>query len=154
MSGGQTHSAYDPEATYVSTGDLARRIIDDSFQNQYSSRYVNPEASGPVYVGNGLRIMGDSSDYHSWRIDIRDAVELMKRLRAAQVSLGKEVRFPGTDKAPLRPHVDLEGDQVEDVHNYLRSIGAFDHLRQAEQTDQPRTGGRLSGFLRIIGLGK
>lgn len=82
----------DPGATYVSVGQIARE--DFGQQAQYFSRLINPDYRdrGEGYMGEGLRVRGESGDYHSWRIDTRDVPELRRRAELK----GYRLRPPST----------------------------------------------------------
>jgi hypothetical protein len=60
---------------YVSLGELSRSIFNR--QAQYGCPPFSPEH--PKQLGKGLRILGDSKDYHSMKIHFDDLNEAITR---------------------------------------------------------------------------
>ncbi len=63
---------------YVNFGDIARNQMNQ--QCQYACRYFCNEWEGEYpYLGEGLRILGNSDDYHSMKIHKDDVDMAVKR---------------------------------------------------------------------------
>lgn len=77
--------------SFVNFGDVCRSRL--GMQCEYVSRYVNPNFSSESaiaaghhtpFCGEGLRINGDPSNYHSLTIHEEDIIELVKRVNVAR----------------------------------------------------------------------
>ncbi len=65
---------------YVNLGDVIRKV--SGMQCQYGSRYFCKNWSNEYkYLGDGLRIIGTSKDYHFMQIHKDDVEEATKRLK-------------------------------------------------------------------------
>ena len=66
---------------WVEIGDIGRKIFGQ--QNQYFARHFeNPD------VVKGLRVHGNPSDYHSWKIHPDDKNEFVKRVEKLRKDKG------------------------------------------------------------------
>jgi hypothetical protein len=68
---------------YVKLGDISRRFFKGK-QSQYLSRYVDGFFGVDDYpkLGEGLRVKGDSDNYHNMKIHKDDIDEFVKRYNA------------------------------------------------------------------------
>jgi hypothetical protein len=73
---------------YVNLGDVCRKEL--GLQCQYGSRYADPAWSTESareagsywkYCGEGLRIIGTSTNYHLMKIHRNDVKEFVKRVK-------------------------------------------------------------------------
>lgn len=71
------------EQGYVEFGFVSRRFCGQ--QSQYASRYVDAFGGHPKFkdeypsLGEGLRILGNSDDYHSMKIHKDDIEEFVRK---------------------------------------------------------------------------
>lgn len=68
------------EEGFVNFGEVSRRLLD--IQAQYGSRYVDGAFGEYPNLGDGLRIKGNSDDYHNLRIHEDDIAEFVRRYNA------------------------------------------------------------------------
>lgn len=66
---------------FVSFGDVARGLL--NMQCQYASYYIDGVGGRPV-LADGLRIVGDSGNYHSLKIHKDDIQVFVDRVRGAR----------------------------------------------------------------------
>lgn len=65
------------EVYYVDFGDISRSRLQN--QCQYGSRYVDGRIEGYPNLGEGLRFLGNTNDYHSLKIHSADVQEFVER---------------------------------------------------------------------------
>lgn len=64
---------------FVSFGDVSRQLLGK--QAQYGSRFVDGAFGEYPKLGEGLRVKGNSDDYHNLKIHRDDIDEFVKRYR-------------------------------------------------------------------------
>lgn len=64
---------------FVSFGDVSRRLMGK--QAQYGAKYVDGAFGEYPKLGDGLRIEGDSDDYHNLKIHKDDVAEFVRRYK-------------------------------------------------------------------------
>lgn len=67
---------------FVGFGEVSRQLLGK--QAQYGSRFVDGAFGEYPKLGEGLRIVGNSDDYHNLKIHIDDINEFVKRYVAYQ----------------------------------------------------------------------
>ena len=55
--------------------------VELDMQDQYASRYINGAIAGYPKLGEGLRILGDPSNYHALKIHKDDIDEFVRRVK-------------------------------------------------------------------------
>ena len=65
---------------FVNFGEVSRRLL--NMQAQYGSRFIDGAFGEYPKLGEGLRIKGNSDDYHNLRIHRDDIDEFMNRYNA------------------------------------------------------------------------
>jgi hypothetical protein len=74
----------DPANDYISFREISDSV---GMQSQYASRYLNGSL-GSTNLGEGIRYLGDTAEYHDLKIHLEDAPTFCERLRAHRASLG------------------------------------------------------------------
>lgn len=70
------------ENGFVDFGEVSRRLLGK--QSQYGSRYIDGAFDEYPKLGEGLRINGNSDDYHNIKIHKDDIDEFVKRYKEYQ----------------------------------------------------------------------
>jgi hypothetical protein len=63
----------------VSVGEVSRYLL--NMQSQYAIRYLDEKVYPESFLGEGLRVALDNSNYHNSYINIQDVHEFVARVR-------------------------------------------------------------------------